>query len=820
MNLKLEEIIKVTGAIIKGKEQSTEINRIIIDSRQIVPSSNTLFIAIKGARYDGHKFIAELYHKKGIRYFLVEQKEEGLKSLNEACFLIVPDSLRAFQQIAAYYRKKFNIPIIAITGSNGKTIVKEWLFHILQKKFLITKSPKSYNSQTGVPLSVLLLDPNTKLGIFEAGISQKNEMERLEMILQPTWGIFTNIGTAHQENFKHLEEKINEKLKLFTHCKVLVYCLDHKLIHDTIQKSTLNNHCKLLNWSTQQPATLQITEIKTFNGKTNISGIYQQNSITIEIPFSDKASIENAIHCWLMALHAGMSAAEIALQMKTISTVAMRLEQVPAINSCTLINDSYNSDQGSLYVALDFLCQQQHPKKTLILSDILQTGENEFSLYNNISKIIKEKQIDRIIGIGQALYKHASLFECEKEFYHTTEEFVEQFQPHKFHNEAILLKGARSFAFEKISVLLEQKIHRTILEINLGALVHNLNVYRSKLNTGTKIMVMVKALSYGSGGYEIASLLEFHKVDYLAVAYVDEGVALRKANISLPIMVMSPEAKSIQHLIEYQLEPEIYSFEILNALLEETRKQMLNQFPVHIKLDTGMHRLGFLEDEIENLGKILKNNPHIKVQSVFSHLATADDPQHDNFTLHQISIFKCCCEQLKQELGYSFDRHILNSAGIERFPKYQMEMVRLGIGLYGISNFLQSELQNVSSLKTRIAQIRRIKKGESVGYGRNAIVERDTTIAILPIGYADGYTRRLSGKGRVWINGNFAPIIGNICMDMCMIDITDIEAKVNDEVELFGTHIPVQELAHKTQTIPYEILTSVSERVKRIYIND
>lgn len=819
MHFSLNELAQITGATLLGQKQG-HVKRLIIDSRLIVSPDDALFVAIRGERHDGHKFIPEVYQKKGIRYFLVERPDDRLLTDPGVCFLVVNDTLLAFQQIAAYYRQQFSIPVVGITGSNGKTIVKEWAFHILQTRFKVTRSPKSYNSQTGVPLSVFQLEPSSQIALFEAGISQKGEMERLEQIIRPTVGIFTNIGSAHQENFSTLEEKIDEKLKLFQSCVVLIYCADHRSIDDRIKEAGFEGRCQLLTWSFSRPAILQIISVEVGGQKTQITGTYQQQTLMIEIPFTDKASIENAIHCWLLALHLGMPHEIIARQIETLPTVALRLEQVPAINGCTLINDSYNSDLASLPVALDFLMQQQHPRKTLILSDMLQTGETDNILCQKIAQLVAEKKVDRLIGIGQVLYQHAGLFGCEKEFYLTTDEFIARFQPSRFQHEAILLKGARYFAFERISGLLEQKMHRTVLEINLNALVHNLNFYRSKLRPATKIIVMVKALSYGSGGYEIASLLEYHKIDYLAVAYVDEGIALRKTNITLPILVMSPEAGSIQQLIDYQLEPEIYSFEILEAFLNEAKKQQLLQLPVHIKVDTGMHRLGFMTEDIAILCDKLKNYPQLSVKSVFSHLAASDEVAHDAYTLQQIDKFKQICDEMRERLGYSFDRHILNSAGIERFPEHQMEMVRLGIGLYGVSSFNQHHLQTVSTLKTHITQIKSIKKGESVGYGRKAIVVRDTTVAILPVGYADGYTRRLSQKGRVWLNGHYAPLIGNVCMDMCMIDVTDVPAKVNDEVELFGPHVPVQELADITGTIPYEILTSISERVKRIYVNE
>ncbi len=820
MEYTLQQIASITRAKLRGKPDE-KINKIIIDSRHVVDPTGTLFIAIKGIRNDGHFFIHDLIKKRNIRNFIVASNYQIPNEYSDFNFIIVDNPLYAFHALAADYRSRFNIPIIGITGSNGKTIVKEWLYHILQPYYRITRSPKSYNSQTGVPLSVLNLEPDTTLAIFEAGISQKNEMQNLSRIIQPTIGIFTNIGDAHQENFIDYEEKIVEKLLLFKSCDTLIFCADHELIDKVIKNTSWLNSCRKLTWSTKnKEADLRISAIEQQKGTTRITGLFQKQLISITIPFTDYASIENAIHCWITALYLQIPQSEIQQAMNTLTPVAMRLEQIAGINGCTIINDSYNLDIPSLTIALDYLMQQQHPNKTLILSDILQSGLPDNELYKRVASLINEKKINKLYGIGRSIYSHADLFSCEKEFFKSTDEFIDSFHASKFQNEAILLKGARIFEFERILAMLEQRVHLTTLEINLNALVHNLNYYRSKLKPETKIMVMVKAFSYGSGSYEIANLLEFHRVNYLAVAYVDEGIALRRSNIALPIIVMGPEDGSFRRMIEYQLEPEIYSFDVLQKFMQQIKIHQLQHIPIHIKIDTGMHRLGFLPDEITSLCHILKDNHLVQVKSVFSHLAASDEPEHDDYTHQQVETFVEVCKQIQSVLPYQFDRHILNSAGIERFPQYQFDMVRLGIGLYGINPFNQNKLKVVGRLKTHIIQIKHIKKGNTIGYGRKGMANKDTTIAVIPIGYADGFTRRLSGKGKVWLNGKYAPIIGNICMDMSMIDITNIQASVGDEVEIFGEHISVDELASITGTIAYEILTSVSDRVKRIYISE
>jgi Alr-MurF fusion protein len=816
---KLEKIAEIISGQLIGKGEA-EIRNLVTDSRNLFSPVDSLFFAIKGERHDGHNFVEELFRKKNLKNFVVDHFVNSWKDI-DCNFIVVKNVLDALQKLSAHHREHFKGTIIGITGSNGKTIVKEWLYQLMHEDKVIIRSPKSFNSQVGVPLSVWNLESDAELAIFEAGISKPGEMGKLEKIIKPDIGIFTNIGEAHQENFSSLKEKIEQKLELFKNAEVIIYCKDHSLIAKEIEKSAHTNQV-ILDWSSHKKAALQITEITDNKNFTSISGNYLDCLVQIKIPFTDKASVENAINCWLLMLHLGYDNNIIENRMQKLQSVAMRLELKKGMNNCTIINDSYNSDIYSLNIALDFLNQQQQQSaKTLILSDILQTGKNETELYNAVSKLVENKKINRLIGIGPALFRNAGMFSCKKDFYLTTEDFLKQLHSGTFQNEAILIKGARNFGFEDISSVLEQKAHRTVLEINLSAMVHNLNYFKSKLKPATKIIAMVKAFSYGSGSYEIANTLEYQNVDYLAVAFADEGVALRQSGIGASIIVMNPEEAGFRAMIEYNLEPEIFSFDELDRFSSFLKLSQIEDFPVHIKLDSGMHRLGFVESEIPELCIELTKNKYINVRSVFSHLAASDEPQHDNFTLLQVSRFDSMSQHIINALGRKVDRHILNSMGIERFPDAQFEMVRLGIGLYGINEFNQAQLRNVSSLKTTILQVKTIAPGETVGYGRKGKVEKDKKIAILPIGYADGYSRKLgNGKGHVWINGHLAGIIGNICMDMCMVDLSGIDAKEGDDVEVFGEHITISELAQQMETIPYEVLTNISSRVKRIYIQE
>ncbi|MEO8148876.1 MAG: bifunctional UDP-N-acetylmuramoyl-tripeptide:D-alanyl-D-alanine ligase/alanine racemase [Bacteroidia bacterium] len=829
----------INGQLQLGDTTFAEIKNLITDSRKIVSPENSLFFALKGARNDGHQYIKELI-SQGVKNFVVSNPL-SLGVGVEANFILVADTLQALQSLSVHHRKKFSYPVIGITGSNGKTIVKEWLYTLLREQYNIVRSPKSYNSQIGVPLSVWMMKEENDLGIFEAGISLKGEMENLEKIIQPTIGIFTNIGTAHDENFKDHHEKIIEKLKLFVNCKALIFCKDHAdvfkhishLLHEQ-KRSTLPGRgaggevIKQFSWSREHKADLEIGQIQKLTTETIIEAFYKEQLIAIRIPFIDDASIENAIQCWALMLYLNFSNDSIADKMLLLSPVAMRLEMKEGINNCSIINDSYNSDIGSLTIALDFLNQQkQHQKRTVVLSDILQSGKDENILYKEVADLIKKKNVNRLIGIGSAISRQANLFDGEKLFYNSTEDFFANYKADLFEEETILLKGARTFGFERISKLLQQKAHETVLEINLNALIHNLNFYRSIIRPETKMMCMVKAFAYGSGSFEIANTLQFHRVNYLAVAYADEGVELRKGGITLPIMVMSPEEQSFDTMIDYNLEPELYSFRVLKIFNEAAQRKLSNaeqkKISIHLKLDTGMHRLGFEENDLDQLILDLKQETHLHVQSVFSHLAGSDEQVHDNFTKEQIEKFRHMSSHIQSAFDHHIMRHILNSAGIVRFPDAQFEMVRLGIGLHGIgsTDAENKMLQHVATLKTTISQIKNIAAGETIGYSRKGIAKNDIRIATVAIGYADGLNRKLSNDiGKMIVNGKPASIIGNVCMDMCMLDVTQIDCKEGDDVIVFGKEYPIENIAQQTGTIAYEVLTGISQRVKRVYYHE
>lgn len=800
---------------------------LITDSRKVVSADQSLFFAIRGDRRDGHEFLADLY-ESGVRNFVICKQEAILPDV-KANYLIVKDALQALQDLAAWHRQQFSIPVVGITGSNGKTIVKEWLFQLLREDYAIARSPKSYNSQIGVPLSVWQIEPEHKLCLFEAGISKPGEMEKLEPIIQPTIGIFTNIGSAHDENFKDHAEKIREKLALFRRTAKLIYCRDYTGVHDAVVNGgVLSEQVTTFTWSKKMRADLQIGRINRKEHETEVQGIYKNDFIGIRIPFTDDASIENAIHCWALMLFLEIKPELIAQRMELLSPVAMRLEMKEGINNCSVINDSYNSDLGSLTIALDFMNQQkQHRKRTVILSDILQSGKDETALYREVASLLTQKGVNRLIGIGSSITRQQELFAGEKQFYNSTEDFLRDLNYGAFSNETILIKGARSFGFERISRALQQKAHETVLEINLNAIVHNLNLFKSRLKPETKFMVMVKAFSYGSGSFEIANILQFHRADYLAVAYADEGVELRKSGITLPIMVMNPEEQSFDAMISYKLEPEVYNFRVLNHFTEALRRRNTDagatRFPVHIELETGMNRLGFEEDELNELIIRLKNNKHIRIASVFSHLVASDEQEHDAFTREQIDRFQRMSALLCSHFNYPVLRHILNSSGILRFPEAQLDMVRLGIGLHGVAATPneQRQLQMVSTLKTTISQIKHIRPGETVGYSRRGVAQKEMTIATVGIGYADGLSRRLgNGVGKMMVMGQLAPIVGSVCMDMTMIDISGIPAREGTEVVVFGQEPSIIDISNQIGTIPYEVLTGISERVKRVYFHE
>ncbi len=813
------KVAEITKGTLTGSSELV-IQHLLIDSRSAAANQSALFFAIKGKNHDGHRYIAELY-QQGVRAFVVSELPEE-KIFPEAGFITVTDTMQALQELARYHREHCTCKVVAISGSNGKTIVKEWLFHCLSDIFSVTRSPKSYNSQVGVPLSLMLLDENTSMGIFEAGISFPGEMERLRQMIRPDVGIFTNIGEAHQENFIDTMQKIDEKLKLFYNCQTLIYCADHELIHQAVRKTRQLEKVKRITWSVTGAADIKVKNIIREAEGTSFEVNYLDETIAIRIPFTDAASFENALHCLALMLVLKINRDKIVTRMNDLPSVAMRLEQRSAINGCTLINDSYNSDYNSLSIALDVLNRQfQHKNKMLILSDILQSSRHPDELYRRVATLIREKGVTRIIGIGSEIQKNAAFFDLPGEFYETTNAFISNFKPEVFNREAILLKGARSFEFEKIAALLEQKKHTTRIEINLNALVHNLNYFRSLLKPGTKTLVMVKALSYGSGRHEIAGVLQFQGVNYLGVAIADEGVSLRQAGITLPVLVMNPEPESFDTIIRYRLEPEIYSFRMLEMFHKAVIRNQEIDYPVHIKLDTGMHRMGFLQGEINGLCSEIVRYKNIRVCSIFSHLAGSDEAIHDSFTREQVDAFRLNSDQIIAAIGYPVIRHILNSSGIERFPDAQFDMVRLGIGLYGISCVDSARLQTVSTLKSTILQIKEVLPGETVGYGRRGQPANPAQIAVVPIGYGDGLNRQLSnGRGSFLVKGKQVPIIGSICMDMTLIDVTGTGAREGDEVIIFGEKPSVVDIAGILETIPYEVLTGISERVKRVYIQE
>ncbi len=822
------------GTWLREQDGNVVIDELVADSRKITSPEQVLFIPLKTERRDGHEFMKAVY-AKGVRNFLVSN-DIDVAAYPDANIIKVADTLHALQSIVAGYRKQFSMPVIGITGSNGKTIVKEWLYQLLNDTYKSVRSPKSYNSQIGVPFSVWLLNEQHQLGIFEAGLSQPDEMGKLERIIQPTIGVLTNIGEAHSEGFLNQRQKINEKLILFRNAKQLVYCSDHPDVNEAIGQfihmlkgSSSISPLELFSWSQKHDADLRVANIEKEQNRTTVTATYKGIESSIVIPFTDPASIENAIHCWCVLLLLKMPQEKIAEKMLQLHQVSMRMELHYGINDCTIIDDTYNSDLTSFKIALDYLEQQkQHTHHTVILSDMLQIAKPDGELYDEVAELISERSIQRFIGIGPVLYKHKQSFRKYKKlrsiFFKSTADFLKNFHLLTFENEGILLKGARAFTFEKIGKLLEQEVHQTVLSINLSSLIHNLNVYRKQLKTGVKSMAMVKAFSYGAGSHEIAHLLQYSGVDYLSVAYIDEGVALRKAGITMPIMVMSPDAVSFDRMIAWKLEPEIFNLRSLELFTNMARNLQAKDYPIHIKLDTGMHRLGFVQEEIAALTEELQRNNYVHVASIFSHLAASEDASYDDFTTQQSELFDKMSSEIMEALPYKPLRHITNSAGIARHKKLHYDMVRLGLGLYGIdgSGALTGKLRQIGTLKTTIAQIKEIPAGETIGYGRRYKTETNIRIATISIGYADGYPRNLgNGKADVLIHGQEAKVIGVVCMDMCMVDISHIpEAKEGDEAIIFGPQLPLTQIAQWAETIPYEIMTGISQRVKRVYVNE
>ncbi len=812
MSIIIKNCISILDAKWFGINPEATIDNISIDSRSLQNNSHTLFFALVGPNNDAHNYIQDLMGI-GVQNFVVTQIPKECE--NQANFLVVENTLVALQQFAAYYRSLFEFPIIGLTGSNGKTIVKEWLNFLLSPDYNIIRSPKSYNSQVGVPLSVIAINEKHNLGIFEAGISTVSEMDKLEKIIKPTIGVLTNIGSSHDEGFADLEQKIQQKMLLFQDATVLIYQKSAQI------EKYISTKTKAFSWSfKEENADVFVFKKEIASHETTLFYTYNGNSYELKIPFIDKASIENAISCLMVLLYFDYESDAIQSRMEMLFPVEMRLEVKNGINNCSIIDDSYSSDFQSLKIALDVLeSQNQFHKKTVILSDIFQSGFPNEQLYAKVAQLIVSNKINRVIGIGETISEFKDKFSNCITF-KTTAEFISNFEKLDFSNESILIKGARSFQFEEIVTLLEEKTHETVLEINLNAISYNLNFFKSKLKPKVKIMVMVKAFGYGNGGLEIAKLLEHHKVDYLGVAFADEGISLKNGGIKLPIMVLNPESTSFSAIIQHRLEPEIYSLKGLHAFLKIAKQKNLQHFPIHIKLDTGMHRLGFEDNTVDELIATLKGNSTVKVQSILSHMATSDDSKHYDFALSQISLFDRLSTKMMSELEIKPIRHILNTSGISNFPDTQFDMVRLGIGLYGVSNDAeeQKQLENVGTLKSIISQIRTIPAGDSVGYGRRFMAKRETKVATIPIGYADGVSRAWgNGVGFVNIKEQKAIILGSVCMDMLMVDVTEIDCAEGDEVIIFGENPNVSFIAEKLNTIPYEILTSISQRVKRIF---
>ena len=845
----IEKITTLIGARRIGHTDA-KIGWLLTDSRSLCFPEETLFFALRSQRNDGHRYIEDLY-RRGVRNFVVSMSpklgdERGLNKAfsdpqpsnleglyQDANFLVVPSPLEALQRLAERHRDEFDIPVVGITGSNGKTMVKEWLYQILAPQMVVTRSPRSYNSQIGVPLSVWLLNEQTQVGVFEAGISEPGEMQSLHDIIQPTIGVLTSLGSAHQRNFRSMDEKCMEKLQLFHGAKVIAYNSDDDTISRCIRRSGYQG--EKIGWSREnQSAPLFIAGVSSGTGNTggtslsSISYIYKGVRGEYHLPFIDEASIECSFACAAIALYLGVSAADLDARMAQLEPVAMRLEVKEGRRGCTLINDSYNSDVNSLDIALDFMNRRpdtQGRRRTLILSDIQQMGMDKSELYREVSDLCKKRGIDRLIGIGTSIQAHGDVIDiADKIFFPGVEQFVTSDAFRSLHDEVILLKGARVFGFDHLTELLEQKVHETILEVNLNAVVDNLNFYRSFLKPETKLVCMVKADAYGAGAVEVAKTLQDHRVDYLAVAVADEGVTLRRNGITQNIMIMNPEMTAFKTMFDYDLEPEVYSFRLMDALIRAAEKEGITGWPVHIKLDTGMHRLGFdPEKDIDEVIRRLKGQNAIIPRSVFSHFVGSDSDDFDNFSTLQFERFDKASQRLQAAFSHKILRHMDNSAAIEHFPERQLDMCRLGLGLYGYDprEAKQASLEPVSTLKTTILQLRHVPKDETVGYSRKGVLTRDSVIAAIPIGYADGLNRHLGrGAGYCLVNGQKAPYVGNICMDVAMIDVTDIPCREGDQVEIFGSHLPASVLSGILDTIPYEVLTSVSSRVKKVYFQD
>ena len=800
------EVLKVTA--FKSNDLSSKISELVYDSRKVNNPEESLFFALKATR-DGHDFIPDAY-EKGIRSFVISNSIPFLNDKTDVNVILVSDVLEFMQTLVTYHRKQFNIPIIGITGSNGKSIVKAWLYQLLVPEKKVYQSPKSYNSQLGVALSLWNLGPQYDMAIIEAGISEPGEMEKLQQMIQPTIGIFTNIGVAHSQNFGSKQEKLAEKIKLFNSVEALIAGSDY------LEKEMVNPDVRMVSWGKSDHDQVQLIS-EDRSGHTSKLKVRIGEVICIcQVPFTDRASIENILSCIATMYYLGYDAETVVERIQGLKPLEMRLQLKKGINHSSIIDDSYSNDLASLKISLEFLNQQnQHSKKTLILSEMEGLAESD-KLQQKLVSLLNSSQLQRFIWVGTD-YDWLNNIDIEtKTSFENTESLLSHFTELDFHNESILVKGARKFLFERVVQRLALRSHGTVLEINLNAISNNLMLYRSLIPKGVKLMAMVKAFSYGSGSFEVANLLQFSKVDYLTVAFADEGVELRNAGIKLPIMVLSPDRDTFQTLLQHNLEPEIYSMSFLDEFIDFLKENDIHGFNIHLKLDTGMHRLGFFPAEIKTVIEKLKNQDQVHVQSFFTHLVASGDPNQDDFTLQQIKSYRSAAQELEEGLGYTFIKHVANTSAIVRWPEAHMDMVRLGIGLYGVDmdrNF--SNLEQVSSLKTTVTQIKELPAGETVGYDRKGVLSKDSKIATVKIGYADGYSRRFGNSvGKMQINGQLVSTVGNICMDMCMLDITGQDVQVGDEVIVFPSLL---ESAKAIGTIPYELLVNISSRVKRVY---
>lgn len=822
MKTDVRKLAEITGSALKG-DAGLEVRDLLIDSRKVLElSDGTMFIALKGEKNDGHNYIGDMY-RAGVRVFLVTGSlfNAAADDYPGAAFIISADSLSALHRIAAWKRENYRGHLISVTGSNGKTIIKEWLSDILGKQHNVIRSPRSYNSQVGVPLSLWYLDNEYDSAVIEAGMSEPGEIEKLEKIIRPQTGIFCHIGEAHRENFASSEEMVREKLGLFINSEVIVYPADKPEIHEGIKNDERLGNKRLFSWSAgKNEADVCIKPVLHKDQEPLLDVSYGDKKFLCRLPFSDRASVDNISTVITVLLYLGVDSRLISEGVENLYPVAMRMEQKEGINNCLLLEDFYNSDPGSLRIAMEYLKGISDKKITLILSDFVEGNRNREELYREVAASIRKTGVRKLVAIGDDLAAYGDLFDVDKRiFFKGTEDFIASFQPAGFRDEAILIKGARKFEFERIGRLLELKTQQTRLEINLNAVLSNLDTFRSFLQKGTKIMAMVKAFAYGAGPREISEWLIYNGIDYLAVAYPDEGISLRKEGITCRIMVMNPDPYSLRSLLEYDLEPEIYSMKILYSFMEEARRFGARAYPVHIKLDTGMHRLGFTDSDIREMTEALTDCRTLKIASVFSHLAASYDEDMDVFTHSQARNYIRMSNLIREKTGTDFTRHLLNSAGTVRFPEYQFDMVRMGIGLYGISEVEMKGLRTAPGFYTRISQVKTIKPGEGLGYGLKDASEKERKIAILPLGYADGLRRSMGqGRGRVYAGGHYLPLAGNVCMDMCMVDVSGTGLEAGDEVEIFGENIPVGEMADICNTIPYEILTGIPARVKRIYL--